>query len=121
LVLVDSSVWIDHLRNGNETLERQLHALQVATHHFIVGELALGSLRARMTILEALGNLPQIVRARDEEVLRFVEDRKLYGTGIGYVDAHLLTSVALTPGTQLWTLDKRLRGVAGKLGLEWNA
>jgi len=117
MVLVDSSVWIEHLRNGNATLQRLLLNLQVQTHAFILGELALGSLHDRATILDALSNLPRVLQAQNAEVLQFIENKKLYGTGIGYIDAHLLTSVALTPGTTLWTRDKKLDAVAKRLGL----
>lgn len=120
MVLVDSSVWIEHLRHGSATLENLLVGLQVQSHPFIVGELALGSLRKRATILDALGNLPRVTQAHDAEVFQFIENHKLYGMGIGYVDAHLLTSVTLTPGTLLWTSDKKLEMAAGRLGLRWD-
>jgi predicted nucleic acid-binding protein len=120
MVLVDSSVWIEHLRNGDTTLKGLLLNLQVQTHSFVLGELALGSLRGRATILDALSNLPRVLAAQDAEVLQFIENKKLYGVGIGYVDAHLLASVALTAGTALWTLDKKLDTVARRLGLRWD-
>lgn len=119
MVLVDSSVWIEHLRSGSVTLERLLFHSQVQIHPFIYGELALGSLRERKTVLEALRNLPRAIHAQDTEVIQFIDNHSLYGAGIGYVDAHLLTSVALTPGTLLWTRDKKLRAVAATLGLTW--
>ena len=120
MVLVDSSVWIEYLRNGDSTLERLLGSLQVQIHPFVLGELALGSLRERATILDALANLPRVLQAQDAEVLQFIENKKLYGAGVGYVDAHLLASVALNPGTLLWTRDKKLDGVAKKQGLRWS-
>lgn len=119
MVLVDSSVWIEHLRSGNATLEQLLFHSQVQIHPFIYGELALGSLRERKTVLDALGNLPRAVEAQDTEVIQFIDNHNLYGTGIGYVDAHLLASVALTPGTLLWTRDKKLHTAAARLGLHW--
>lgn len=119
MILVDSSIWIEHLRNGNSTLERLLLNSQVQIHPFILGELALGSLRARTAILDALGNLPSVIQAQDPEVMQFIENNKLHGSGIGYVDAHLLASIALTPGTLLWTGDKRLQTAAAKLSLQW--
>ena len=120
MVLVDSSVWIEHLRNGNATLQGLLLNLQVQIHPFVLGELALGSLRNRASILDALSNLPRVLQAQDAEVLQFIENQKLYGVGIGYVDAHLLASVALTPGATLWTRDKKLCTVAKRLGLRWD-
>ena len=117
MILVDSSVWVDHLRSGDATLARMLDNGRVITHPFVVGELALGSLRRRELILTALQNLPQAVAASDTEVLRFINQQALHGLGIGYVDAHLLASVRLTAGGSLWTRDKRLQAVADRLGV----
>lgn len=117
MILADTSVWIDHLRNRNPSLEALLDQGQVLSHPFIVGELALGSLRQRKSILSALQNLPQVTVAHDSEVLSFIDSERLFATGTGYIDAHLLASVVLTPGTLLWTLDKRLRVIAERLGL----
>jgi len=90
-------------------------------HPFVLGELALGSLRQRDVILTSLRDLPQASVASDEEVLRFIAERRLFGLGIGYVDAHLLAAARLTAGATLWTRDARLRGAAGRLGLAANA
>jgi len=117
VILVDSSVWVDHLRSGDATLARLLDDGRVIAHPFVVGELALGSLRQRELILTALQNLPQAVVASDIEVLRFIDQQALYGLGIGYVDAHLLASVRLTAGGSLWTRDRRLQSVADRLGV----
>ncbi len=117
MILVDSSVWVDHLRKGDATLARMLNSERVLAHPFVIGELALGSLRQRESILAYLQNLPQATVAGDTEVLRFVNQEALYGHGIGYVDVHLLASVRLTAGGSLWTRDKRLHAVAGRLGL----
>jgi len=117
LILVDTSVWIDHLRQGDATLTKFLNTGQVYIHPFIIGELALGNLRQRTTILDTLNNMPSSTIAADEEVMVFINQHKLYGLGIGYIDSHLLASVRLTPGTLLWTLDKQLRAVANQLGL----
>jgi predicted nucleic acid-binding protein len=117
VILVDSSVWVDHLRSGDATLARLLGDGRVIAHPFVVGELALGSLRQRELILTALQDLPQAVVASDIEVLRFINQQALYGLGIGYVDAHLLASVRLTAGGSLWTRDKRLQSVADRLGV----
>ncbi|MDP3458201.1 MAG: hypothetical protein Q8S09_02905 [Hyphomonas sp.] len=117
MILVDSSVWIDHLRESNVRLASLLAADQVQTHAHVVGELALGSIRNRTEFLDALARLPFTVQASDGEVLSLVEQKKLFARGIGYTDAHLVTSTLLTPGTWLWTLDRRLGDVAGELGI----
>lgn len=117
MILVDSSVWIDHLRKSNVRLESLLAADQVQTHALVVGELALGSIRNRTEFLDALARLPFTVQAFEGEVLSLVEQKQLFVRGIGYTDAHLLTSTLLTPGTWLWTLDRRLGDVAGELGI----
>jgi hypothetical protein len=117
MILVDTSVWIDHLRSADTLLSELLSRGHVVTHPFLVGELAMGSLKQRDVILEALKSLPQVTVARDDEVLHFVSSRSLYGVGIGYIDAHLLAAAQLTPGTVLWTRDKRLREVARMLAL----
>lgn len=117
MILVDSSVWIDHLRGGEPVLAGLLDTGRVLAHPFVIGELALGNLRQRDIILGALRDLPQAVVAGDDEVFRFIEQQSLFGLGIGYVDAHLLAAVRLTPGASLWTRDKRLHAVAGRLSL----
>jgi predicted nucleic acid-binding protein len=117
MILVDTSVWIDHLRHGDVELTRLLNTGQVLTHRFVIGELALGNLQNRNTILSTLQNLPQVTVASNEEALHFIETHALFGTGIGYVDAHLLAAVCLSPGTLLWTRDKRLLAESIRLGL----
>ncbi len=117
MILVDTSVWKDHLRYGHSALVNLLNTGQVLAHPFVIGELALGSLRQRDVILDTLNNLPRAKIATEEEVLAFINQNKLYGLGVGYIDAHLLTSVRLTPGTLLWTQDKRLCAAANQLGL----
>lgn len=117
MILVDTSVWIDHLRYGDSSLVNLLNTGQVLAHPFVIGELALGSLRQRDVILDTLNNLPRAKIAADEEVLAFINQSKLAGLGVGYIDAHLLASVRLTPGTLLWTRDKRLCAAASQLGL----
>lgn len=116
MILVDSSIWIDHLRSGDATLRALLEAGQVLTHAFVIGELALGSLRQRKRILQSLDDLPQALPARDDEVMAFIENHNLAGKGIGYVDAHLLAAARLN-AVPLWTRDKRLRAIAEKLKL----
>lgn len=117
MILVDTSVWIDHLRNGDSTLVNLLNTGQVLTHPFVIGELALGSLRQRDVILSTLNDMPRAKIATDEEVLVLINQSNLYGVGIGYIDVHLLASVRLTPSSLLWTRDKRLRKAANQVGL----
>ena len=117
MILVDTSVWVDHLRKGDQVLGRLLFAGRVLAHPFIVGELSLGVLRQREAVLGALMDLLQATIATVEEVFRFIEANGLPGSGIGYVDAHLLAATRLTPGAALWTRDKRLSEVAERLGL----
>ena len=117
MILVDTSVWVDHLARGQPALAAELNAGLVLMHPFVVGELACGNLRNWQQVLTALQRLPQARRATDAEVLSFIEGRKLMGRGIGYVDAHLLASVALTAPATLWTRDKRLAAVAHALSL----
>lgn len=116
MILVDSSVWVDHLRSGDPVLTSLLNGGGVLAHPFVIGELALGSLRQRQVILAALRDLPQATVAEDTEVAGFIEQHRLFGLGIGYVDVHLLASVKLTPGASLWTRDRRLTEVATRLG-----
>jgi predicted nucleic acid-binding protein len=117
VILVDTSIWVDHLRKADPDLKRQLDATQVLAHPFIIGELALGILRQRDIILAALRDLPQATVASDHEVLEFIEAQKLSGSGIGYVDAHLLAATKLSSDAVLWTRDRRLREVAEAMGL----
>ena len=117
MILVDSSVWVDHLRQGDQLLVTLLEASQVLTHPFVVGELALGSLKNRDSILGNLKGLPQAATATDGEVQQFIESNALFGLGIGYIDAHLLAAVRLNTGTQLWTRDKRLSAIANRMGV----
>jgi predicted nucleic acid-binding protein len=117
VILIDSSVWIDHLRFGERGVAQLLDKGQVMTHPFIVGELALGNLRQRGEVLGAMRDLPQILVASDAEVLHFIEEGALFGRGIGYIDTHLLASLRLTPGTRLWTKDQRLNAIADELGV----
>lgn len=117
MVLVDTSVWIDHLRAGEPSLAALLAEGQVLMHPFVLGELALGNLRQRDLILGALQDLPRTSVAMDHEALRFISRHALHGQGIGYLDAHLLASTSLTPGSRLWTRDKRLLAAAARLDL----
>jgi len=114
MILVDTSVWVEHLRSGTIGLEALLNEGRVVCHPFIIGELACGNLSNRTEILSLLHDLPMASRADDDEVFQFIEDRKLMGKGLGYIDIHLLMSALLT-GIPLWTLDKRLYEVSRTL------
>ncbi|MDZ7592992.1 MAG: type II toxin-antitoxin system VapC family toxin [Rubrivivax sp.] len=116
MILVDTSVWVDHLRRGDPRLVDLLERSVVLMHPFVVGEMACGSLHDRASTLELLHDLPAAAVADGDEVLRFIDRQDLHGRGIGYVDVHLLASVALTEGAKIWTRDKRLRLVADMLG-----
>jgi predicted nucleic acid-binding protein len=112
LILVDTSIWIDHFHKANQTLADVLERGDVVTHPFVVGEIACGSIRNRDEILELLGELPTALIATEEEALRLIEEQRLMGKGLGYIDVHLIASAMLTEGTSLWTADKKLRAFA---------
>jgi predicted nucleic acid-binding protein len=116
MILVDTSVWVDHLRRGDSALVDLLTNGNVLGHPAVVGEVGLGSLANRAEVINLLSNLPQAVPATHDEVMTFVENHQLFGLGIGYVDAHLPAAAALTGNASLWTRDKRLRSAARKLG-----
>jgi predicted nucleic acid-binding protein len=116
MVLVDTSVWVAHLRWGDIGLEALLNEGHVVCHPFIVGELACGNLKNRSEIISLLQVLPIAVLAEHEEVMRFIENYSLMGKGLGYIDMHLLASAILSK-VPLWTLDKKLKRVSLKLGL----
>ena len=113
-MLVDTSVWIDHLRRNNPALVSRLEHGEVWCHPFVIGELACGNLRNRQEVLSLLAALPQADLAEHAEVLAFVETKGLIGRGIGWVDAHLLASARLSR-LPLWTTDRRLAAVATSL------
>jgi predicted nucleic acid-binding protein len=117
MILVDSSVWVDHFRESDATLVGLLNSGKVLAHPFVVGELALGRLRQRELVLGELQNLPDARVASDAEVLHLIREQELWGRGIGYVDAHLLATTLITPGASLWTRDKRLFAVADRLAV----
>ncbi len=98
-------------------MRRLLLAGHMLGHSMLSGELALGSMKNRAQVLREIDGLPEAIAATDDEVRRFIESKRLYGRGVGYIDAHLLVSVRLTPGALLWTRDKRLHEVASELGL----
>ena len=117
MILVDSCVWVDHLRQQDARFSALLTSCQTLIHPHVIGEIALGNLKHRESVLSLLQNLPQATVASDAEVLQLVGAHRLHGLGIGYVDAHLLASALLTPGSRFWTRDKRLADVARKLGV----
>lgn len=117
MILVDTSVWIDYFRARAPRLINLLHENAVCSHPFVVGELACGSLKDRVSTLALLTNLPQAPSASDEEVLGFINAHALMGKGIGLIDAHLLAATALGRDTKLWSHDKRLDALAYELGL----
>ena len=119
MILADSSVWIDYLRIGGDDLSALLDDEQVAMHPFVVGELALGHIKNRDEILARLSRLHMIPVATNPEVLFFIEQQKLAGQGIGYVDAHLLTATALGSSVRLWTRNKKLKIAADSLALAY--
>jgi len=115
MILLDTSVWVDHLRRGDARVVSVLESGAAICHAFVIGELACGNLRSRARVIDLLRALPQAALATDDEVLHFIERHRLMGRGIGYVDAHLLASVAIG-GSRLWTRDNRLREIATELG-----
>ncbi len=120
MILVDTSVWIDHLRYGNPTLTGLLEQNRVLMHPMILGELACGNLQNRQPLLQLWQHLQLSPSATHEEALYFIEQHQLMGKGIGYIDAHLLASVMLLAGAMLWTRDKRLAHIASELQCAWN-
>jgi predicted nucleic acid-binding protein len=118
VILVDSSVWIDFFRCGNSQLSDRIEREEIATHPFVLIELALGSLKHRKQTLLELDELDTVTTAENFEVRRMIEDSRLYSRGIGFVDAHLIASCLLTSGTQLWTRDGRLASAARTAGVQ---
>lgn len=117
MILADTSIWVDYLRGGNLQMEKTLSLGQIVMHPFIVAELALGSLRNRRQRLDELEALLEVKVARLGEVRHMIETRALYSEGISLVDAHLLASCLMTPGTQLWTRDAALAQAGEALGI----
>jgi hypothetical protein len=117
VILVDTSVWVDHIRAGDLLLQQLLEEQLVSMHPGVLVELALGNLRDRRGTLRRWAKLPRPKRATDEELAEFIEAERLFGRGIGYCDAHLLASARLTDETTIWTRDRRLGEVAETLGV----
>jgi predicted nucleic acid-binding protein len=117
VILIDTAVWVDHLRRGEPPLVRLLDRGEALAHPWVTGELALGRLRGRDEILGLLAGLPQATVATPAELLTTIDRHQLFGVGIGYVDAQLLASTMLTSDAQLWTRDRRLHDAAERLGI----
>lgn len=118
MVLVDTSVWVSHFKTTEPRLKALLNDDQVLGHPFVIGELACGNLRPRREILSLLQVLPSASVVSQGELLHFVEQKRLAGTGVGFIDVHLLASCQLA-GIPLWTLDSRLQRAAAKLNLSY--
>ena len=119
MILVDTSVWVDHLRTGAPSLSAALEQGRVLTHPFVIGELACGNLKNRREVLRLLSDMPVAPVASDSEALDFVERRALMGRGLGYIDVHLLASAVLAGTARLWTRDKQLAVAAADLKLAY--
>jgi predicted nucleic acid-binding protein len=120
MILADTSIWADHLRRNDTVLGNLLSEGKVLMHPFVLGEIAMGFIRKRRDWLVALGELPSVHVADPEEVLALVEGRHLIGTGVGYVDAHLLATAVVTQDCMIWTRDSRFRDAAVRLGVAAN-
>ena len=120
MVLVDTSFWVSFLQSGHVRLKGLLEEGKVFSHPYIIGELACGNLKNRREILSLLKTLPAATTATHDEVLRFIEDHRLMGLGLGYVDIHLLAAARLT-GVPLWTDDKCLKAAAVRLQVDFKS
>ena len=120
-VLVDTSVWVEFIRDGNAQLSELLQKGQVLMHDMVIGEIACGSAPSRKERLQAMDNLPKITMAEHSEVLRFIDKHRLFGCGLGYVDNHLLAACILQADCALWSRDKRLCAAAERLGIAFGA
>ena len=120
MILVDTSIWADHILVPDTVLQLLIEREEVLCHSYVIGELAMGHLKGRDAVLRTLHKFPSAVVAYHPEVLAFVNNSQLFGSGLSYVDAHLLTSAKLTDEALLWTRDKRLHAAAERLGLAWS-
>jgi predicted nucleic acid-binding protein len=116
VILVDTSVWVDHFRTANRRLAELLELDQVLCHPFVVGELACGNLRRRAEVLSLLAELPHLPALATEDVLTFIDGHRLKGKGLGWVDVHLLAAAVVSRET-LWTKDRQLAEAANRLGV----
>lgn len=120
MILVDTSIWIDHLRAGDPGLVALLERGEVLGHPWVLGEIALGQLRDRVEVLRLLQQLPQADVASPDELLTLIEREGLAGSGVGYVDAQLLAATLLAGDAALWTRDRRLRAAAERLDVAYS-
>ena len=120
MILADASVWVNHFRRGGAQLSQALLDGRMLIHPFVIGEIACGSLRSRPNVLSDLQRLPSAVTAEHEEVLGFLDQNRLYGVAITWIDVHLLASARLSH-CRLWTLDKHLLTAATRLHLGYSA
>jgi predicted nucleic acid-binding protein len=120
VILVDTGVWIDHLRRGDQLLFAMLERGDVLGHPWVTGELALGNLQRREETLHLIGQLPQATLATPAEILEFIDRHELAGVGVGYVDAQLLAATRLTADARIWTRDRRLREAAERVGVAFD-
>jgi predicted nucleic acid-binding protein len=119
MILADTSIWVDHWLATNALFARLLDEGGIVIHPMVIGELAMGNLRNRSHVLQTLAELPPAIEASHKEVLGLIERERLYGRGIGFVDAHLLAAARLS-SAKLWTLDRRLALVAEGLAISWS-
>lgn len=119
MVLVDTSVWVSHLRDGNSRLQKFLEDCRVVTHPFIIGELACGNINNRAEIISLMQSLPPLDVIEHEELLLFIEHNQMMGKGLGFVDVHLVAS-ALLAGIPLWTHDKKLKQACSRLRIDFS-
>ena len=118
MILVDTSIWIDHFRAAEPQLVALLTRNGALCHPFVIGEIALGGIANRAQVLRLLANLPVAATATHDEAMAFIDTHKLANSGLGLIDTHLLAAAALTPGALLWSRDKTLRAVAARLKLD---
>ena len=120
MILVDTSVWVDYLRNGESNLEELINTNQVCMHSAIIGELACGNLQNRKDRINDWKALPTISELQNGDVIALIENKKLMGKGIGLIDAHLLGAVLNQPGTLIWTRDRKLLNITTALGVAYD-
>lgn len=116
MILVDTSIWINHFNKSNSGLIKLLNSAKVCIHPFVIGELSCGNISNRVEILSLLRSLPLVDNVLDEEIFSFIENKKLYGIGLGFIDVHLLAS-GLIHNVKIWTGDKSLNKAAINLGI----
>lgn len=118
MILVDTSIWIDHLRRADRRLEQLLESGDVVCHPFVIGEIACGSLAQRQRVLGFLAQLPQLPVAQQSEAMWFLDRHGYYARGLGWVDVHLLASASIAMETWLWSRNRRLAEAAADLGID---